>query len=39
MKLKAARSSLLAQDKTYNSAYLKNRCNTEMSQDQFNAAE
>lgn len=39
MKLKQARISFLAQDKSYNSAYLKNRCNTEMSQDQFNAAE
>jgi len=39
IKLKQARSSFLAQDKSYNAAYLKNRCNTEMSQDQFNAAE
>ena len=39
MKLKQARGTLSAQDKSYNSAYLKNRCNTEMSQDQFNAAE
>jgi len=38
-KLKEARLTMLAQDKAYNQAYLKNRCNTEMSQDQYNAAE
>ena len=39
VRLKEARIRLLAQDKSYNSAYLKSRCSTEMSQDQFNAAE
>jgi hypothetical protein len=38
-RLKEARIAMLAQDKSYNATYLKNRCNTEMSQDQFNAAE
>ncbi|MBB6241740.1 hypothetical protein [Rhodanobacter sp. MP1X3] len=39
LKLKEARISMISQDKSYNAEYLKNRCNTEMSQDQFNAAE
>lgn len=39
IRLKQARISMLTQDKSSNAAYLKNRCNTEMSQDQFNAAE
>jgi transcriptional regulator NrdR family protein len=39
LRLKAARVSMIAQDKTANAAFLKNRCNTDMSQDQFNDAE
>ncbi len=39
LKLKEARLAMLAQDKSDNAAFLKNRCNTEMSQDQFNDAE
>ena len=39
LKLKEARIAMIAQDKSDNAAFLKNRCNTEMSQDQFNDAE
>jgi len=38
-RLKEARVAMIAQDKSDNATFLKNRCNTEMSQDQFNDAE
>jgi transcriptional regulator NrdR family protein len=38
-KLKEARIAMIAQDKSDNAAFLKNRCNTEVPQDQFNAAD
>jgi len=38
-RLKEARVAMIAQDKSDNAAFLKNRCNTEMTQDQFNDAE
>ncbi len=39
LKLKQARVAMMSQDKSEAAAYLKNRCNTEMSQEQFDAAE